>query len=127
MITPDHNNWPWLKEYILWESERNGFDVQLYRDRMVHLKAILVDERHLIVGSSNFDFLSSRFLQELVAVITDQRTIADFKKRVLEKDLGSTAAARERVPNWKGYSLLMRLKILTGLFVVLQKTLSRWR
>ncbi len=127
LITPDHNNWPWLKEYILWEAERNGFDVRLYRDRMSHLKAILVDDRHLIVGSSNFDFLSSRFLQELIAVITDQETIAHFKERVLAKDLGSTSAASERVPAWKGYSLLVRLKILIFVFVVLQKVLSRWR
>ncbi|MFQ5510826.1 MAG: phosphatidylserine/phosphatidylglycerophosphate/cardiolipin synthase family protein [Candidatus Krumholzibacteriia bacterium] len=127
LLTPERNNWSAFKEYILWESRRSGFDVRLYRDRMVHMKAILIDDRYLIAGSSNFDFLSSRFLQELVAVITDRRTIAQFKERVLEKDLGAATAADAAVPGWRGHSHRLRMKLLTYFFLVLQKAFSKWR
>ncbi len=127
LITPERNNWRVLKEYILWESERSGFDVRLYRDRMMHLKAILIDDRQLIVGSANFDFASSRFMEEIVAVITDETTIANFKERILDTDLDSTTSAGVKIAAWRGLGHHLGLKTLTYMCVVLHKVFSRWR
>lgn len=87
VITPGENNWKFMKEYVLWESARAGIDVRLFRDRMTHLKGMLIDDEYLIVGSSNFDLLSYRFMQEIVAVITDQEAISQFKEEVIMKDV----------------------------------------
>jgi cardiolipin synthase len=59
---------------------------------MTHLKAMLIDNKYLIAGSSNFDYLSYRLYQELVAVITDANLIEDFRARVLLPDLANSRA-----------------------------------
>ena len=48
------------------------------------MKAMLLDGRELILGSSNFDFVSYRAEEELVAVISNPGLIADFRRQVLE-------------------------------------------
>ncbi|MBA4155931.1 MAG: phosphatidylserine/phosphatidylglycerophosphate/cardiolipin synthase family protein [Gemmatimonadetes bacterium] len=87
VITPERNNYQTMKDYLLWRAPRAGIAVWLYPERMTHLKAMLVDDRELIVGSANFDWLSFAFCQEIVAIIRDTGVIADFRKRVVTKDL----------------------------------------
>ncbi len=86
VVTPVHNNKKPMRSYIRWEAARSGFDLRLYPDRMTHLKAMLIDEKHLIAGSSNFDCFSSRFFQETVAVITERNLITDFIEKVIKAD-----------------------------------------
>ena len=56
------------------------------------MKAMLIDDEYLIAGSSNFDYLSYRVYQEVVAIITDTRLIADFRERVMLPDLANSFA-----------------------------------
>jgi len=86
VVTPEQNNKKALADYIVWEAARSGFDLRLYSDRMTHLKAMLIDNSRLIVGSSNFDYFSYRFEQETMAIVTDPAVIADFSARVIEAD-----------------------------------------
>jgi cardiolipin synthase len=86
VVTPVHNNKKPMRSYIRWEAARSGFDLRLYPDRMTHLKAMLIDEMYLLAGSSNFDCFSSRFFQEMVAVITECNIIADFIEKVISTD-----------------------------------------
>ena len=55
---------------------------------MSHLKAMLIDGETLIAGSSNFDYLSYRIHQELLAVITEPELVADFIRRVMASRYG---------------------------------------
>ncbi len=88
LITPLKNNKPTVRDYLLWAAARAGFDVRLTAE-MIHLKGMLIDARKLILGSSNFDFVSFHVEEELVAVISNAPLIADFTRRVLEPMLES--------------------------------------
>ena len=91
VVTPERNNWGLCRDAMVWHAARSGFDVRFYRDRMTHMKAMLVDGRVLVVGSANFDVWSYRFQQEFLACVTDGKVIEDFRKRVMEEDLRRSA------------------------------------
>lgn len=85
VYTPLANNKGIVRDYLLWAAERFGFVVRLY-DRMSHLKAMLIDDEALVVGSSNFDFVSYHSQAEYVAVVTVPEVVAEFRAKVLEPD-----------------------------------------
>jgi cardiolipin synthase len=82
LVTPDANNKPTVRDYLVWAAARAGFEVLLTRE-MIHLKGMLIDDERLVLGSSNFDFVSYWIEEELVAVISDAGLIEDFRRRVL--------------------------------------------
>jgi cardiolipin synthase len=92
IVTPQANNWSCFANYARRESARSQIDLRLYQGGMTHLKAMLIDGQYLVAGSSNFDYLSYRLYQEVVAIITDTRLIADFRERVLLPDLANSLA-----------------------------------
>ena len=87
IVTPEANNWSHFAKYARLESARSGIDLRLYRVGMSHLKAMLIDDQFLIAGSSNFDYLSYRLYQEILAVITEPEVISEFRERVMLRDL----------------------------------------
>ena len=100
VITPAVNNRGFMREYMLWEGRRSGFEIRLYPGRMSHLKAIVIDDRTLITGSSNFDWLTYTYQPEIIAVIERPDFLETFRARVLEPDLAisppTDAACDER-------------------------------
>lgn len=127
LLAPDNNNWRTMREYVIWESVRAGVDLQMYRGRMVHLKAMLIDDEYLVAGSSNFDFLSSELMQEVVAVITNKQAIAQFKKRVLDVDLAQTEPNSETISSLRGLYHISRLKLMPILVGLLERVLTPGR
>lgn len=102
VLTPDKNNKSNLARHILEVSHRSGFEV--FRGAgMSHLKAMVVDDELLIVGSSNFDFMSYHILEELVVMTREPRMIAAFVDRVWKPDLAR--AVRMRVRSSRGTRL----------------------
>jgi cardiolipin synthase len=102
VIAPEFNNKPKLDGYAQWITGRLGITLRLYRGRMTHLKAMLIDDQALIVGSSNFDFLSHRIQQEVMAIVRNAQLIAEFRRDVLEPDLAqSVAPSRAIDPRWE--------------------------
>ena len=93
VVTPRQNNWSYFADYARWESTRCGIDLRLYDQGMSHLKAMLVDDHHLIAGSSNFDLLSYRIYQEILAIITVPEVVADFREKVMAVDLENSVGA----------------------------------
>jgi cardiolipin synthase len=91
IVTPEQNNWRMFRNYARLESARSGIDLRLYRGGMSHLKAMLIDDEYLIAGSSNFDYLSYRLYQEIVAIFTNRELIDDFRARVMLPDLAAAA------------------------------------
>ena len=100
IITPEHNNVRLLSEYIIQEAMHANFRLYLYRPRMNHLKAILIDDKTLILGSSNFECISYNLLQEIVAVITQREIIDEFIQRVIKKDIGESNVINEHRMNY---------------------------
>ena len=120
IITPKENNWSHFADYARWESGRCGLDLRLLRSGMSHLKAMLIDDRYLVAGSSNFDFLSYRIYQEILAIITEPKVIADFREQVLEVDLRNSEAASEIAISASAWAR-MRVRLLNrGLSLLLE-------
>ncbi|KAA3619718.1 MAG: phosphatidylserine/phosphatidylglycerophosphate/cardiolipin synthase family protein [Calditrichaeota bacterium] len=93
ICSPDANNWGLMRNYMLWEAKRSGFNLQLYQGKMSHLKGMLIDESTLIIGSTNYDFLSYRAHIENIAIIRDAGVVQQFQKRVIEPDLKNSRPA----------------------------------
>lgn len=119
IITPAENNWRLFANYARLESARSEIDLRLFKG-MSHLKAMLIDDEYLVAGSSNFDYLSYRIHQELIAVITAPGTIADFRERVMIPDLANSKPVQchastisKRWLSWKMKLLDAAMEVLT--------------
>jgi cardiolipin synthase len=87
VVIPERHNFPLLRRALAHAALRSPFELRLFPGRMTHMKALLVDRRHLVLGSANFDVWSDRSQQEYVSVVTEPATIADFERRVVGPDL----------------------------------------
>ncbi len=103
LLGPEENNRRSLQKYITWEAARSGIRLRLYPDRMTHLKAMLVDDEALVLGSTNFGYLSYTLHQELAAVVTDPTVIRTFKTRIQEPDLASAVGPNAAAGAVSGY------------------------
>jgi cardiolipin synthase len=92
LVIPRDNNKPRMSEYAQWAAARAGVAVRLYDGPMSHIKAMLVDGEALVVGSSNFDYLSFHTNQEVLAIVRRPEVIAQYKRDVLEPDLARSVA-----------------------------------
>lgn len=91
LYTPRPNNKPIIRDYLLGVAESAGIEIRL-TPMMTHAKAALIDGEALVVGSSNFDFVSYRANAEYVAVLRDAALIEEFREHVLfPLQAGSTA------------------------------------
>lgn len=91
LYTPRPNNKPIIRDYLLGVAEAAGIHIRL-TPMMTHAKAALIDGEALVVGSSNFDFVSYRANAEYVSVLRDAALIEEFREHVLfPLQAGSTA------------------------------------
>jgi cardiolipin synthase len=111
IIAPENNNKGFMDAYTKWEATRSGFELRLLKDRMTHLKAILIDDGMLIVGSSNYDYISYKAQQELVVVIRDDEIVSQFKRLVFDADMQNSYPWRGSAPKLRGplFSFLMHI------------------
>lgn len=119
VVTPEQNNWSYFAKYARVESARSQIDLRLYRGRMSHLKAMLIDDQCLIAGSSNFDYLSYRLYQEILAVITKPEVISEFRERVMLRDLANSVAIDCRANSIDKGLLTMQTKLLGAALTIL--------
>lgn len=112
IVTPEQNNWSYFANYARLESSRSNIDLRLYQGGMSHLKAMLIDDEYLIAGSSNFDYLSYRLYQEIVAIFTDVELIADFRERVMLPDLAGARSAECRANAMRKRWLAWQTKLI---------------
>ncbi|MGB7060776.1 MAG: phospholipase D-like domain-containing protein, partial [Candidatus Zixiibacteriota bacterium] len=87
--------------------------------RMTHLKLMLIDDSYLIIGSANFDYLSYRSQQEIIAVITDSEVISNVKDKVIKEDLQNSIRFEGEISIITGYMSAVTLKSLLRLSVFL--------
>jgi cardiolipin synthase A/B len=119
VIAPAANNWAIIKEYLIGEAAKYDFELRLYSKGMTHLKAILIDDQYLVLGSSNFDYLSYKLHQEIVIVITDRDVISSFVDRVIHEDLKNSRVLRDEVNFARRHILNFVLKVLARLIAQL--------
>ncbi|MEE8193315.1 MAG: phospholipase D-like domain-containing protein [Gemmatimonadales bacterium] len=93
LLTPQANNRSCMRSYIMREAQRSGFELRFFLGGMSHMKAMLVDNRWLITGSANFDWLAHGPHGEVLAVITRPEVISEFRARVLRPDLAASVPA----------------------------------
>jgi cardiolipin synthase len=88
--SPGINNKNIFKSILSKELEKGYFNFYEYQGRMSHLKAILIDGRKLIAGSSNFDFISYYFEEEVVMVTENHGIVQDFIEKIAEPDINKS-------------------------------------
>jgi len=121
LISPEKNNRKNVARYTLWEAKRSGIDLWLYQPGMTHAKAMLIDDRVLILGSTNFDYVSYKVEQEIAAIITEKDTINDFRKRLIDEDLLHSEKSDNEVSYRKGLIHYLGLKVLGKALVSLAR------
>lgn len=112
IVTPGQNNWRFFANYARLESARSAIDLRLFQGGMSHLKAMLIDGQTLIAGSSNFDYLSYRIHQELLAIITEPEVVADFCRRVMVPDLANARSIECTASSFSKQWLSWKMKLL---------------
>src|SRR5699024_5205568 len=70
-----------------------GIKVHEYGPRMLHTKALLVDDHLVLIGSANFDHRSFRLNFEVSALL-DSPMLADELERHLDDEFGSAPQVR---------------------------------
>ena len=86
LVISEVHNRSILKEGIIEACRRENLHARYYRGRMVHTKAMLVDDSALVLGSANFDFSSFGLQAEIMGVFRDPTLIGDFIRRVVQAD-----------------------------------------
>jgi cardiolipin synthase len=80
-------------------------EILFYMPRNLHSKVFLVDKSHFIVGSSNFDYRSFRFMHEINLYGKEKRIV-----RLLEDHISETIA--DCIPfdfeKWQNRALIQR-------------------
>lgn len=114
LMTPEPNNNRVVRAYLLWAASRAGFEIRLY-NTMIHMKAMLIDDAELVLGSSNFDFVSYNSQEEFMIAIDDPALVADFKARVLVDATQSTHLLESKPSAWSGWMAFIALKLAAGL------------
>ncbi|HEX9185701.1 MAG TPA: phosphatidylserine/phosphatidylglycerophosphate/cardiolipin synthase family protein [Vicinamibacteria bacterium] len=102
VVAPGANNWGLVRDLLSWPRVTGGVLVRLYPGRMTHMKACLVDDAALCLGSANFDLWSYHFQGEYVALVTDPGLIADFRDRVMSEGLARSRPVARPVGRVRG-------------------------
>ena len=82
------------------ELSANGIEVCLFQEGMIHAKAILIDEKGVMMGSANIDQRSLFLNYEVVSFIYSKEIIVEselWMNRLLEKCHGQMKPAS----NWR--------------------------
>lgn len=110
ILTSRDNNKPTIMRSLLRDAARHGFKVHL-EPGMQHLKAMVVDDTELIVGSSNFDFVSYNAQEEFVVSIHDPDTVRAFLDQVVVPGIAraQTAAQDHRPARGLAGELALRI------------------
>ena len=121
LIAPENNNKSIMQKYTYWEIQRSNLTLRLLKNAMTHLKAMLIDDKFLVVGSSNFDYFSYISQQELILVINNLDIINQFKRRVIQKDLDGSVPWTGKTSAFFGFIRYMIMKALFRFTIFLSR------
>lgn len=97
---------------------RNGVRVWEYQPTMMHAKTMVIDDRVTVIGSTNLDPLSTKWLEEASLVIEDPALNAELAASI-EKDLEHSLEIRWSWWSKRGLAerLMVSLVPLIGIFL----------
>ena len=121
VISPQENNKSIFKNIILSEREKGYFKLMEYPG-MSHMKAILIDGKKLIFGSSNYDLVSYFFEQEVVFLSEDQSLVHEFEKKVLSE---VTEFSSPGYSKFQANKAALLMKLLNGVGGLFSRTILR--
>ena len=124
VINPARNNKGIMQQAIFRAAAGSNVQIMLYQPEMSHVKAILIDDRELIVGSSNFDFVGYYLQQEVALCTLDASLVGQFRDMVLEPVLASSVPARSAPARF--YHRGGVLMALAQQYVSLLSRMRRW-
>ena len=101
IISPESNNKALLKYYLQHQQKKYPFSLFMYEKKMSHLKAILIDDETLVMGSTNFDFASYCLEQEFCFILRDPELIAQFKEKVVDDAMAHSRVHPPETTSWK--------------------------
>lgn len=107
IVTPEVNNKSLFKKNLLYESAQGYFNLYFYPGEMSHLKAVLIDRKTLIVGSSNYDFASYYFEDEIMMSISDSTLIKLFVDQVVDSTMQSARAVEGKF-HYRSSAILLK-------------------
>jgi len=129
LYTPRPNNKPVIRDYLMGVAKASGLDIRL-TPMMTHAKAALIDGAALVVGSSNFDFVSHRANAEYVATIRDPGLIAQFESDLLTPlREGAQAPGPDDHSPWRAWKARAGLRVADVLVSFLDhgQRVAEWR
>ena len=80
---------------------------------------MLIDDQFLVAGSSNFDYLSYRLYQEVVAVFTNKKLVDNFRTQVMLPDLAHSIAVDCQSSALEKYLLGFQVRVLDTALTIL--------
>ncbi|VAW00543.1 hypothetical protein MNBD_ALPHA06-588, partial [hydrothermal vent metagenome] len=89
------------------------------------LKAILIDDEILLMGSSNFDFASYFLEQEICIMVRDTKLVAAFKKQVLDDAIAHSSKYQPAKLLFKHHLSNALIRLATYLCKILAKFIYR--
>lgn len=84
IYTPGKNNKSLFTRYLRAKNREGWFQLYELPDTMSHMKAILTDKKTLYLGSSNFDFASYYFEDEIMLRTQEDAMVHQFSHRILD-------------------------------------------
>jgi cardiolipin synthase len=100
----DHPGVRFFQRRLYPQLERNGLTVYEYQPSMMHSKTMLVDDRLVVVGSINLDYLSMEWLEEGCLVVED-RAFAVELERTWHADMARSLQVVGRPQPQRGVTL----------------------
>lgn len=120
IITPHVNNKPLLRAYVLHLARRKGFEL-IQTPQMSHVKAILIDGRTVVAGSSNFDFVSHDAEPEIIAVFDDAALACDLRRQLLDPAMADAVTGPDGVSFVSGVGATAALRLAQGYVRLLKR------
>ena len=121
VVTPHENNKPLLRDYIVALARREGFQL-VQTPAMNHVKAVILDDATMILGTSNFDFVSYEAEAEIVATFDDPHLALELRRRLVQPALAEAVARPARVSAASGARAAAALR-LTQVYIRVLKRL----
>lgn len=121
LVLPDKNNWQSYDEYTRACLAASRVRVHFFPG-MTHLKAALIDEQALWMGSANFEYFGLHLHQELLAKISEPTLVARFIERVRDVDIAASRSvdtatfASSTVARWRIETTFRVLHALNRIF-----------
>jgi cardiolipin synthase len=112
VVTPERNNWPLCRDHIHWRAARSSIEIRSYPGRMTHMKAMLIDDRQLVLGSANYELWSYRFQQEYLLFCDDPELVRQFREKIETPDLAASRRIEPRIGALAGRLADLRLEWL---------------